>query len=49
MRRAPVLIPEEQLKSETAKLKENGLDPDIAEALARLKITSVRLSERESK
>lgn len=49
MRRAPVLISEEQLESETAKLKESGLDPDIAEALARLKITSVRLSERESK
>ena len=49
MRRAPVLISEEQLRSEVKKLIDEGADPDLAEALARLKITSERLSARMSK
>ena len=49
MRRAPVLISEELLRSEVKKLIDEGADPDLAEALARLKITSERLSARMSK
>ncbi len=47
MRQAPVLVSEAKLREETKKLmEEKNLDKEIAEALAKLRLTSERLASR---
>lgn len=47
-RRAPILYSEEKLKSETQRMiKENELEEDLAESLARLKLTIEKLKSRK--
>ena len=48
LRRAPVLYSDEILKLETERLiSENGLEEEIAESLAKLKLTSEKLKSRK--